>query len=343
MKHLLTFLIFILISGSSYSQTDKTLFSKNSTLEAGFGAGLLSKDLPNFYRFQIATRDLVLDRFGFYYTFEYLDSENGDYRDLLGLTYRLSDKFSVQAATGLTNASMFTTKSFRKELALAYHPEKNPFNFIAGYSIAHGPTLTVNFKIFRKKKNEVKQVVVANNKPLTPVVKESTTKINKPTEQPKKAVSVSSNIEKTAKSTVKNVAETAATAKATIDKKPKVTSNPKVDYDKLCDDNMVSNKYNSAVLSDNDKAKLNNFVSFLKFNPKYKLKITGRADKIGSDEYNLALGQRRADNAKKYLINKGVNSNQLISISVGESQSQNANTPSERAIARSTIFKIVTP
>jgi outer membrane protein OmpA-like peptidoglycan-associated protein len=86
-----------------------------------------------------------------------------------------------------------------------------------------------------------------------------------------------------------------------------------------------------------------NFVNFLKLNTNYKLKITGRADKIGSVEYNLDLGQRRADNAKTFLVSNGVNPNQLISISIGESQSQNANTSQERAAARSTVFKIVTP
>ena len=37
-----------------------------------------------------------------------------------------------------------------------------------------------------------------------------------------------------------------------------------------------------------------------------KLRISGHADERGSDEYNLALGNRRAAAAKRYLENKGV-------------------------------------
>ena len=53
--------------------------------------------------------------------------------------------------------------------------------------------------------------------------------------------------------------------------------------------------------------------------------------------------EKKRDFLKKYLVSKGVNPNQLISVSIGESQSQNANTIVERALARATIFKIITP
>jgi len=46
--------------------------------------------------------------------------------------------------------------------------------------------------------------------------------------------------------------------------------------------------------------------------------IEGHADERGSTEYNLALGQRRADSVKKYLINLGVRANVLRTISYGE-------------------------
>mgnify|MGYP001025513051 FL=1 len=332
MKSLLSVLIVLLFSTSSYSQSKKSLISKNKSLEVGFGIGVLSEDIPNFYRFQIVSRDLLLNRFGLYYTYEYIDTEGGDYRDLLGLTYRLSNTFSVQAATGLTNASLFTTTGFRKELAIAYHPQKLPFTFTTGYSTTHGPTFTLNFKLFGKKKN--KEIVSKEN--VIPPKFENT------------------NTKKAEVPTIKNVTPTVSkevnTTKIEKEKAPvtptpvkTVDAKPKVNYDKLCDDNRVSNKYNSAELSDADKDKLTNFISFLKSNTNYKLKIIGRADKIGSEEYNLELGQRRADNAKKYLVSKGVNPSQLISVSIGESQSQNANTIAERALARATVFKIITP
>jgi peptidoglycan-associated lipoprotein len=46
--------------------------------------------------------------------------------------------------------------------------------------------------------------------------------------------------------------------------------------------------------------------------------VEGHADERGSTEYNLALGQRRAESVKKYLINLGVRANVLRTISYGE-------------------------
>ena len=341
MKHILTLLIVVFFSSASFSQSKKPFITKDKKLEACLGIGLFyTEDNFNFYRFQIASRDLILERFGLYYTFEYIDNGNGDYVDLLGLTYRLNDNFSLQAATGLTNASLFSTESFRKEAAVAYHPESNPFTFTAGYSISHGPTLTVNYKLFGKKKKKAKETEIIDvNKPASSVT------VNKNVEKPKVASSNSFTTKTVSKASEPKMKATPkpTTPKVVEKVKPKTETKPKVDYDKLCDDNKLSNKYNSAELSNSEKTKLMNFVNFLKLNTNYKLKITGRADKIGSVEYNLDLGQRRADNAKTFLVSNGVNPNQLISISIGESQSQNANTSLERAAARSTVFKIVTP
>lgn len=343
MKYLITLLIVLFLSSPLFSQSKKSFISKDKKLEAGVGLGLFfTENNYNFYRLQLAIRDLILDRIGLYYTFEYIDNGSGNYVDLLGLTYRLHDNFSLQAATGLTNASLFSTEGFRKEVAVAYHPESNPFTFTAGYSITHGPTVTVNYKLFGKKKKKVKKIEVAKvNESL------STTTVSKNIEKPKVSSTnnfSSSTVNKTTETT-KKVVTPKPTPPVKVEEKvkPKVQTKPKVNLEKLCDDNKVSNKYNRSDLTDTEKAKLMNFVSFLKSNTKYKLKIIGRTDKIGSDEFNLELGQRRADNAKKFLVSKGVNPNQIISVSIGESQSQNANTVLERAAARATVFKIVTP
>lgn len=47
------------------------------------------------------------------------------------------------------------------------------------------------------------------------------------------------------------------------------------------------------------------------------VKIEGNADERGTEQYNLALGQRRADGAKKYLANLGVQPGQLTTVSFG--------------------------
>jgi peptidoglycan-associated lipoprotein len=48
--------------------------------------------------------------------------------------------------------------------------------------------------------------------------------------------------------------------------------------------------------------------------------IAGHCDERGTDAYNMALGQRRADAAKEFMVNLGVNANQLSTISYGEEQ-----------------------
>jgi peptidoglycan-associated lipoprotein len=53
-------------------------------------------------------------------------------------------------------------------------------------------------------------------------------------------------------------------------------------------------------------------------NPNVKIQIEGHCDERGTIEYNLALGQRRANSAKNYLASLGVSANHLSTISYGE-------------------------
>src|SRR5688500_1055897 len=57
---------------------------------------------------------------------------------------------------------------------------------------------------------------------------------------------------------------------------------------------------------------------WLKANPKARLVIEGNADEQGSREYNLALGQKRAESVSKMMTLMGVRSEQVEAISYGE-------------------------
>lgn len=57
---------------------------------------------------------------------------------------------------------------------------------------------------------------------------------------------------------------------------------------------------------------------YLKANPKVKVRIEGNCDERGTIEYNQALGQRRAANAKKYLTDMGISGNRITLISYGK-------------------------
>ena len=55
-------------------------------------------------------------------------------------------------------------------------------------------------------------------------------------------------------------------------------------------------------------------------NPRVRVEIEGHCDERGTDEYNLALGERRADSAKEYLLTLGIPDNRLSTLSYGESR-----------------------
>ena len=52
--------------------------------------------------------------------------------------------------------------------------------------------------------------------------------------------------------------------------------------------------------------------------PKVKIQIEGHCDERGTNEYNLALGERRANAAKKYLVSVGIATDRISIISYGE-------------------------
>ncbi len=56
----------------------------------------------------------------------------------------------------------------------------------------------------------------------------------------------------------------------------------------------------------------------LQANPRLQIRIGGHADERGSDEYNLALGQRRALAVQRWLIDRGVSADRLAVMSFGE-------------------------
>ena len=67
-----------------------------------------------------------------------------------------------------------------------------------------------------------------------------------------------------------------------------------------------------------DEGILKENAAFLKKNPKMKIQIEGHCDDRGTAEYNLALGERRANHTKKYLVSLGIASDRISTISYGE-------------------------
>ena len=71
-------------------------------------------------------------------------------------------------------------------------------------------------------------------------------------------------------------------------------------------------------VQDSDKAIIQAHGAFLGKNEGAKVRVAGNCDERGSSEYNLALGQRRANNVKKLLILSGAKASQIETVSFGE-------------------------
>jgi peptidoglycan-associated lipoprotein len=56
----------------------------------------------------------------------------------------------------------------------------------------------------------------------------------------------------------------------------------------------------------------------LRDNPSWQVQVEGNCDERGSDEYNLALGKKRAEAAKAYLVDLGIDAGRISTISYGE-------------------------
>lgn len=75
------------------------------------------------------------------------------------------------------------------------------------------------------------------------------------------------------------------------------------------------NQYN---IEDNDKSTLSKQAAWLARYPSVRLNIEGHCDERGTREYNLALGARRANAVKEFLVAQGVSASRLETVSYGK-------------------------
>ncbi|MDD9335423.1 MAG: peptidoglycan-associated lipoprotein Pal [Rickettsiaceae bacterium] len=76
--------------------------------------------------------------------------------------------------------------------------------------------------------------------------------------------------------------------------------------------------FNKSDISSKSKEQLNKQAVWLKKHCCTKATIQGHCDQRGTREYNLALGERRAEAVRKYLIGLGIDNNRLDTISYGK-------------------------
>lgn len=82
--------------------------------------------------------------------------------------------------------------------------------------------------------------------------------------------------------------------------------------------NMIHFDFDKANVRPGDAAILDSKVAILRANPNVRVRVSGHCDERGSDEYNLALGNRRATSTKQYLVSHGIDASRIETLSFGE-------------------------
>ncbi len=81
---------------------------------------------------------------------------------------------------------------------------------------------------------------------------------------------------------------------------------------------MIHFDYDKSNVRGEDAGILDQKVAILQANPELRIRVGGHCDERGSDEYNLALGNRRAQAAKQYLVSHGIDASRIETQSWGE-------------------------
>ena len=101
------------------------------------------------------------------------------------------------------------------------------------------------------------------------------------------------------------------------DSKP-IAANPLKDPGNILSKRSIYYDYDSAVVKDEFKPLVTAHARYLTQNRGARMVIQGNTDERGSREYNIALGQRRADSVKQMMILLGAQEAQIESVSFGE-------------------------
>lgn len=76
--------------------------------------------------------------------------------------------------------------------------------------------------------------------------------------------------------------------------------------------------FDQFIVRDDQKSRIEGNAAFLQANPNLNIVVEGNCDERGTNEYNIALGERRALSAKNYLQNLGVVGTRISTVSYGE-------------------------
>jgi peptidoglycan-associated lipoprotein len=99
---------------------------------------------------------------------------------------------------------------------------------------------------------------------------------------------------------------------------PQIAQAPRLNYKETNDIQDIIFKFDRYDLDDESRAVLRNNVTYLKKNSTTAIEIQGHCDERGTNNYNIALGERRAQATKMYMVSQGISASRIHTISYGE-------------------------
>lgn len=114
------------------------------------------------------------------------------------------------------------------------------------------------------------------------------------------------------------VAPAAASAAVAEKIAPVAVVDPLNDPNSILSNRSTHYPFDVSAVQEDDKPLVLAHAKYLSEHPERKVRLEGNCDERGSNEYNLALGQRRADGVKKMLQLGGANAEQIKTVSYGE-------------------------
>jgi peptidoglycan-associated lipoprotein len=92
----------------------------------------------------------------------------------------------------------------------------------------------------------------------------------------------------------------------------------KDDVEELLAGNVIHFDFNTYHLTSDSQHRLQRVAEVLRTHPAVAIRVSGNCDDRGTEEYNLALGQQRAQVARKYLVDLGIAPRRIDAVSYGE-------------------------
>ena len=96
------------------------------------------------------------------------------------------------------------------------------------------------------------------------------------------------------------------------------TDQKDADLEALLKGLVVQFGFDAASLSPESRTRLDALADAMRARPAIHIRIAGNCDELGTVEYNLALGQKRADAVRQYLVTLGVGPSRVDTVSYGE-------------------------